>query len=95
MPATFKIFGTLVLRSRHQIIAFGDLVDGEVARGMQFAAPDDPNTVGKIDAIEYVELKSIGERHTGLVMRCADPTALNAWRDRLPRLPHETTVQWA
>ena len=83
MPATFKIFGTLVLRSRKQLIAFGDLIEGEVARGMELTAPGEPKATRTVDAIEYVELKSLRERHPGLVLHCDDPAELDAWRDRL------------
>ena len=83
MSATFKIFGTLVLRSRKQLIVFGDLIEGDVARGMAFAPPDEPNAIAKVESIEYVELKSLGERHPGLVLHCDDAAQLDAWRERL------------
>lgn len=85
MPATFKVVGTLALRSRKQFIIFGDLIDGEIARGMKFDTPTDGGTHvhGKVDSIEYVDFMSLREAHPALVLHCDDEKDLDLWRDKL------------
>jgi hypothetical protein len=85
MPATFKVVGTLALRSRKQLIVLGDLIDGEVARGMTFDTPTDsgPRVTGKVDSIEYVDFRSLRERHPAIVLHCDEEAELDIWREKL------------
>lgn len=84
MPATFKIVGSFALRSRKQFVAFGDLLHGEIARGMKFTVPKgDARMSGKVAAIEYVDFMSMHESHPALVLHCETAEELDAWRDLL------------
>ena len=84
MPATFKIVGTLALRSRKQLIVLGELIDGQIARGMEFAVPGQgsPRT-GRVDSIEFVDFMSLRPDCPALVLHCDDPKELDTWRDLL------------
>jgi hypothetical protein len=84
MPATFKVIGTLALRSRKQLIVLGDLVNGEIHRGMEFTAPEgDRSKAGRVDSIEFVDFMSLRPDCPALVLHCEDPKELDAWRDVL------------
>jgi hypothetical protein len=85
MPATFKVIGTLALRSQKQFIVLGDLIDGEIHRGMQFAVPREgaAQAAGRVDAIEFVDFMSLRADCPALVLRCEDPKEIDTWRDLL------------
>jgi len=85
MPATFKVIGTLALRSRKQLIVFGDLIDGDVARGMDFTAPrqGDVQVTGHVDSIEFVDFMSLRAGCPALVLHNDDPKVLDIWRETL------------
>src|SRR5687768_8956183 len=69
MPATFKVIGTLALRSRKQLIVLGDLVNGEIHRGMEFTAPEgDRSRAGRVDSIEFVDFMSLRPDCPALVL---------------------------
>ena len=85
MPATFKVIGTLALRSRKQLIVLGDLINGEIHRGMEFTAPEgDRSKAGRVDSIEFVDFMSLRPDCPALVLHCEDPKELDTWRDVLP-----------
>lgn len=84
MPAKFKVVGTLALRSRKQLIVFGDVIEGEIARGMEFSAVSAPNATGRVDSIEFIDFRSIHESHPAIVLHCDEPEQLDLWRERLP-----------
>lgn len=85
MPATFKVIGTLALRSRKQLIVLGDLINGEIARGMEFTVPAEGGTAmsGRVDSIEFVDFMSLRPDCPALVLHCEDPKAMDTWRDQL------------
>lgn len=85
MPATFKVIGTLALRSRKQLIVLGDLVNGEIHRGMEFTVPAEGATAvtGKVDSIEFVDFMSLRPDCPALVLHSDDPKGLDTWRDLL------------
>ena len=85
MPATFKVIGTLALRSRKQLIVLGDLVNGEIARGMEFAVAAEgvPSVTGRVDSIEFVDFMSLRPDCPALVLHCEDPKSMDTWRDVL------------
>jgi len=84
MPATFKVIGTLALRSRKQLIVLGDLLNGEIHRGMEFTAPEgDRSKGGRVDSIEFVDFMSLRPDCPALVLSCEDPKELDTWRDVL------------
>jgi hypothetical protein len=84
MPATFKVIGTLALRSRKQLIVLGDLINGEIHRGMELKAADGPSEVtGRVDSIEFVDFMSLRPDCPALVLHSDDPKTLDTWRDQL------------
>jgi hypothetical protein len=85
MPATFKVIGALALRSRKQLIVLGDLINGEIARGMEFTVqtPEDRQRTGRVDSIEFVDFVSLRPDCPALVLHCEDPKDIDIWRDLL------------
>jgi hypothetical protein len=84
MPATFKIVGAFTLRSRKQLVAFGDLLHGEIARGMKLTVlKGDVPMTAQVAAIEYVDIMTRHESHPALVIQNEDPEALETWRQLL------------
>jgi hypothetical protein len=84
MPATFKIVGVFTLRSRKQLVAFGDIQHGELARGMKFTVPKgDGQLTGQVASLEYVDMMSRHEGHPAVVLHCEQPEELETWRELL------------
>lgn len=88
MPATFKVVGTLALRSRKQLVVFGDLLDGEIARGMELSAPAESREsrerlCGRVDSIEYVDFISLRAHYPALVLHSDEVAQIDDWHDTL------------
>ena len=88
MPATFKVVGTLALRSRKRLVVFGDLLDGEIARGMELSAPPESKEsreglCGRVASIEYVDFVSLRAHYPALVLHSEEPAQIDSWNEQL------------
>lgn len=85
MPATFKVVGTLALRSRKQLIVFGDILEGDIARGMALHAPpeSDVRVNARVDSIEYVDFNSLRAHYPALVLHSDEAGEIEKWRAQL------------
>jgi len=82
MPATFKVVGTFALRSRKQLVVFGEIVEGDIARGMELSLQGGKDTT-HVDSIEYVDFRSLKAHYPALVLHSNEAPELDAWCERL------------
>lgn len=87
MSATFKVVGTFALRSRKQLVVFGEIIEGDIARGMELTVPSTAATT-RVDSIEYVDFRTLNTHYPALVLHSDADRELDAWCERL----HEGAV---
>lgn len=77
----FLVVGSFHIPSRRLFVLVGDVVDGRVEPGMEFAVDLNPSLAasGRIETVEAIRGAYLGREYLGLVVAYDEPDELEFW----------------